>query len=320
MTKRLDASDIANAGSFLERELLQRLPRVYEKRYASLWAEEGMYLIIGGSLEEYAETIEAEILETVGEAEEYSDMSGDIPVVSSSITTENFNVHIFAVATSHSILKLSASQKAGRNVQAIDLVAVDRALRQKVHKVAVFGDKKRGSEGFFNNSKVPTTASSYNPNTATWQDHLDFYADTMAAIADRNELTESTAWILLPNKLRSKLGTTYQNGDSGKSVLEAIMENFGTSGGGTLKGIVRLNESRADILERFGVHPVGTNKDRIVFVPENEDVVERLGDSPQYMPPQLVDMNYKTVFFHRTSETMVHYPDAMEYVDVARVN
>ncbi len=319
MTKRLDASDVANAGSFLERELLQRLPRVYEKRYASLWAEEGMYLPIGGSLEEYTETIEAEILETVGEAEEYSDMSGDIPVVSSSITTENFNVHIFAVATSHSILKLKAAQKAGRNVQNIDLVAVDRALRQRVHKVTVFGDKKRGSEGFFNNSKVPTTASSYNPNTSTWQDDLDFCADTITAIADRNELTESTAWLGVSNKLRTKWGTTYQTGDSGKSVLEAIMENFGVGNGGTLKGIVPLNECRADLLEKFGVHPIGTNKDRVVFLPENEDVAERLGDSPQYMPPQLVDMNYRTVFFHRTSETMIHYPDAMEYVDIAKI-
>lgn len=318
--KRYDNSEITAAGSFLERELLQKLPQVYERRYAQLWAEDGQAITVTGSLDGYAEQIEAELMNSVGEAKEYSDGSTDIPIASSSITTENFNVHIFSMATQHSIFKLRAAQQAGRSIEMVDTNAAVRALRQKVNDVLIFGDTKRGSTGFMNDPNVPLTPSGgYDPNTATWQDHIDFFAGVMTDVADRNFLTDNISTIYIPNKLMSKLATTYQTGDSGKSAIEAIVDNFGQAMGGSFQGFRVVNETRALLLERFGVRPTGTNEDRIVFAPSSADVVDRLGDAPETMPTQFVDMHFRTVHFMRTSECMIHYPESMQYVDIPQV-
>jgi hypothetical protein len=309
--KRLDASDIKNAGSFLSRELKQILPNVYEKKYAPLWAEQGMYIPAAPTLEEGVESISEEIVESVGEAVELSDLTDDFPTSSSSIREFDFNAHTFIAGYSYTVLQLKAWERAGRNISAQRIAATDRALRQKVHELALFGSKKRGSKGLYNNPDVPVGASGYNPNTSSWQDDIDFIAETISLIQDRNELTEDIGLILVPNKLRRKWTTKYQSQDSGKTVIQAIEENHNIM-------IAAVNESRADILNKYGILPDAT-KDRLIFLPQSSDALERLYFPPGYMPPQLIGMSYKVCAYIGSSETIVHYPEAMQYEDVPKV-
>lgn len=315
MSTRLDATDIANAGRYLSRQLEQTMPQVYEKRYAKLWAEEGQHLTANPTLEKGATAVIEDIVESVGEAVELSDLTNDYPTVSVSEGEDKYNVHTFVAAYAYTIPQLHAASKAGKDIDKKRVKAVDRVLRQKVHELAVFGSKKRGSNGFFNHPSVPIYTTGYDANTASWQDAIDFVSQVISSIEDRNELTESVSKLIIPNKLWRKWFTTYQSGDSGKSALEAIE----AAGKNKSLKIVAENECRADILEKFGVKPPGTNEDRLVFVPENEDVAERLYYPPDYLPAQLHGMQYKVIAYVGTSETMIHYPEAMGYVDIPKV-
>lgn len=315
--QRLDTSDIQNAGSFLSRELEQRLPGVYSKKYANLWAEEGQYIPVGGTVEEGATSVVEEIMEEVGLAAEMTDLADDVPIVSVSVAEGKFNIHTFILGYTYSVLQLKAMAKSGRNLNVRKVIATDRGLRQKVHETLVFGDLKRGSKGFFNNPNVPTASSSYDPNTSSFQDDIDFVAKYMEATESRNILQERTAFILVPNKLKYTWIKKF-NTQGTQNVMQNILESFGTANGGSLRGIYSVNECNAQLLEQFGVKTAGTDEDRVVFIPESSDVVERLASAPSYMPPQLVGLNYKVCAYVSTSETIVHYPDAMSYVDIAK--
>jgi hypothetical protein len=102
-------------------------------------------------------------------------------------------------------------------------------------------------------------------------------------------------------------------------VLRYILDTYGVAAGGTLRGIVGINECRADQLEVYGVKAAGTNDDRVVFVPMNPDAAERKFYPMQTLEPQLVGMSYKTYMYMGTSEPIIHYPGSMLYVDIPKV-
>lgn len=320
MTKRLDNSDIVEAGNFLERELLITMPTTYQRKYAPLWSTDPNYISISGILDRHVGDIEAEIIEEVGKAGVYVDGSDDIPIVSTSITTEKFRINSFAVGIQYSLFELDAQRVSGRNVQLRKQNAAMRALRQREHESLVFGDSKYDYRGLLNDKNVPTIASSFDFNTATWKEMIDFFTEHLTAVEDTNNLTTGIGWIELTNKLHRKISTTYQNGDSGVSVAEAIMKTYGVANGGTLQGFKKINEVRPDLLEEAKVHAAGSDLERIVFLPVDVDAVDRLASIPMFLPPERKGAFYETIFILSTTETMVHYPASLRYVDVAKVN
>ncbi|MGK7892354.1 MAG: major capsid family protein [Xenococcus sp. (in: cyanobacteria)] len=316
-TPRTDA-DIQNAGSYLSRQLEQRIGKVYEKKYAPLWAEAGRFLTATPDLDPGATSIIEEIIEAVGKAEELSDMSDDVPLVAISEDENRFKVHCFVLAYKYTITQLHRARKTGDDISLRRAAVVDRILREQVHNVAVFGDKKRGSQGFFNNDQVPVSSTGYNPNTASFQDHLDFVGERLAKVRKRNHQTEDVSLILVSDDLKFLWNRT-RNANGTTTVSRALMEDYGVANNGTLTGIYSVNECSAEELEAFGVRPSGTDEDRVIFVPESEDVAERHYFPCDYLPPQLRDMSYKVCAYHGTSETIIHYPEAMEYSDIPKV-
>lgn len=320
--QRLDAQDILLAGSFLERQLLQALPTVYNKSYAPLWAEEGDIIPVVGQLQDYAHDVESRFIEGTGKALEYVDRTNDIPIVSRAIGSDRHTVHMFSIATEHSIRELAAMRQLDKDIpnNASELAYVNRALRQSVHELLVYGSAQRSRTGLINNINVPTTLSGYNPNTTTFQQDVDFISNQLTAIQDRNTLAGgSTGYILLTNKLRAKYARTYELGGGGRSVLEAIIANFGTATGGTLKGFKAVNEVRATFLERFGVKPVGANQERMVFIPDDSEAIQRLAGASDFLQPQPVDLRFRTIHFLTTTETIIIHPQSLQYVDFTQM-
>lgn len=314
----LDALDINTAGMFLRRELEQKLPKVYEKKYTNLWADQGLYLPASPTLELGTEFITEEILESVGRADEVTEIAMDGNTVSVSASEARFNVHVFRANYNYSVLKLHAAQKAGKDINGRHAAAADRAIRQRVHDLAVFGSAKRQSAGLFNNPLVPVEATAYNANTATFQQHVDFVANICSTVEDRNALTSSIGYLFVPNKLLYKWKQTYQT-NAGNTVYEALMNNFGEQNGGTIKQIVGVNECRVSELIANGVLAPGATTDRVVFMSADPDVVERIYYPPITMPPQLYDMNYRVITFMATSQTIMHLPEANAYVNIPQV-
>jgi hypothetical protein len=317
--QRLDAHTINQAANFFSRELEQKLPKIWEQQYANLWAENGLYLPAPSVLEEGTTSISEEVMESVGRAQEISDLTDDIPTVSVSIAEAQFKVHHFALAYHYSILELAREAKAGRSLQTQRIKAVDRGLRQRVNDLLLFGDKKRGSQGLYNLNGIPLSATAYNPNTATWVQHIDFFVNLLGGVQDRNQLSAGISYVMTSYKHTLKLKTTYQSNDSGKTAYDAIMDIFGTQAGGTLKGIIGVNESKAAILEAKGIKAAGTNLDRIVCMPQDSEVLSYARFAPNYLEPERRSMNFKVAAYVGCSELIVHEPEAMQYADIPTV-
>lgn len=309
-----------NPGMFLSRQLEQVLPKLYEKRYASLWADEGIYLPATGDLEMGADTLVEETVTELGEAAIVADGANDVPVADALIDEAKFKAVAIATHFSYSILELNKAEKAGRPLRDVKAKAADRALRQRTHKLAVFGSAKHGMTGFFNDANVPVVSSSYDADDAatTFADHVDFFADNFTKVKDETNLVEGIEYVLVPAKLRNIWAKSFQTGN-GQSVLRYILENYGAASGGTLRGIIEVNETRSADLEANGLKAAGTNEDRIVFLPNNPDAAERKFYGMQILPPEVVGMGYKTYMYCGTSEPIIHYPGSMLYVDIPKV-
>jgi len=313
MQERLNAHTLQKAQQYLEGELEQRLPEIYEQKYAPLWAEEGMYIPAASSLEEGTTEIKEELFEAVGKAAQTDLFSGDIPVVQTSINEETYQVHMFALAYAYNIIGLARDAKAGRPLNMKRVLYVDRGLRQATHELILFGNKKRGTTGLYNNASVPVATTTYNPNTATWQQHLDFFTEKLTDVMVNNFLSAGTDYVLTSYRHIQKLKTTYQSADSGLSAYEAIMKT------NDIKGLIGVNESSAPLLERFGIQAAGTDFDRMIFMPEDANVISHARFAPNFLEPERRELNYKVVAYSGCSELIITAPTEMLYVPIPSV-
>ena len=313
------ALDPGRAGHFLKRQLEQVLPKLYEKRYPRLWSVDSSEILPGfGDLDPGTETLIEETINTAGEAVIYSDKSGDIPTADANIEEFPYKAVMLASAVAWSVAEMNADEKANRNLRANKLFALNRAMMEKKHKLAVFGSAKHGMEGLFNNSNVPVVTSTYDANTATFQDHIDFFSDSFSQVEDSTNLTEGIATVLVTERHHKALVQSVLPGTS-TSALTYILDNYSTSAGGTLQRIMKVNETRAALLEQFGVLPPGTNNDRVVFLPMNPDAVERRFYDTSFLDIQMRALSLYLYAYCGVSETIVHYPTSMLYVDITQV-
>jgi hypothetical protein len=312
-------SDVQNAGIFLARELEQKLPTVYEQKFPQYWAAEGMFHQASATLERGAASVTETIIEGRGEALPLAEYNSSFPTNEVASADTTFKVIDFVTTIEYTFQQLWAAEKAGKDLVGLKLRQAYKTMQEKIHRHAVFGNSKYGHQGLFGNNLVTTIASAYNPNTSTWQQDLDFFRAQLSDLADSINNTAQTGYILISPKLRFKLASTYQTGDSGATVLQALMQNFGIENGGFLKGIIGANECRAAELELNGVQIAGTNLDRVVFVPDTQDYMERLYYPVIQEAPQLRDLSYRVFLLQGTSEIIAHYPKEARYVTHTRM-
>jgi hypothetical protein len=309
-----------NGGLFLSRQLEQILPKLYEKRYPRLWAEEGLYFPATGDLEMGAQTLIEETVTQIGEASIMSDRATDIPAAETIIDETPFKAVCVSIHVNYTIPELAAAQKAGRDLRSIRMSSADRAIKEKIHKLAVFGSAKHGMTGIVNNPNVTAVDSSYDADNGatTVDDHISFVADNIIKVENDTNLVEGIDTILVPAKLHniwSKARVT----NTSQSVINYLLENFGPSAGGSLRNIIKVNECRNDQLVANGVTLSGVNDDRVVFLPVTPDAGERKFYGMQTLEPQLMGMDYKVFMYAGTSEAIIHYPGSMLYVDIPKL-
>ena len=307
------------AGNFLGRQLEQKLPKLYEKKFPRKWAYEGAYLPAIPDLEMGAETLVEETITETGEASIYSDLTDDI--ATAEIVTEEFDFRAVCVVSciKYSVLQLLKAQKAGRDIRTRKLGAGMRSIAERIHRLAVFGSAKHGMQGMFNSRNIPKDISSYDPNTATFDDHLDFAVDNMTRVENDSNNTEGVRTIMLPTNVRKQWAKSRTGGTS-DSVIKYLFENFGTQAGGTLQNIVTINEARSDQLEQQGVLTPGSNQDLIFFSSQDPESLERHFYPIDQLEPQLHGMTYKVYMFGGTSEMVDHYPEGNLEVLITKAN
>ncbi|MGL6341850.1 MAG: major capsid family protein [Waterburya sp.] len=311
MSFRNDA--IGQAGVFLSRQLEQRLPKIYEKRYPALKFSNGTLLPSAAELEAGADSVVEEIMETIGEAGEASaDQIDDIPLADAGITEFKYPVMVKPIAIRYSVRELQASIKGNRNIRGMRELAARRAIEESANKIAAYGDKKTGAVGLLNDLNVPVNNSSFDPYTATQDQLIDFLTGEVSKVIVSSKLTEEPNTMLVPVKLH-ELITNKRIPDSPLTVKKFILEN-----NPYITDIVPCNEVAAAELEANGVETAGTNKDSILIYPRNPEVVQRLFEPLATMEPQLRGMNFVVIMYYATTGAIWHYPGSAIRVKVAK--
>lgn len=315
---------ITENGEFLLKQLEQKEAGQLTRKMPNLPFANGTYLPAFGDLEIGAQYSTKEVVDMFGEAKIYSETSSDIAMVSTTIDEQGYRNFTFVAGTKWSETELEKGRLATKNGSSVDVVTqrtnfIPRVFDEAIQKFILVGSAKHGVTGFFNNPNVPVTNSSYNPNSGTAQDALDFLLDVMSGSRERTNLVSSVRFLLVPDKLRLKWGTLFLPNTS-VSVLEKALAIYGRGTGGTLEGIVSLNECRSDILEAYGRNANGTNKDLVMALPVDPMAARRSFNNRRPTPLEgPTDMVYKRYYLQGTSEVKFDYPKEFEYFNITKM-
>lgn len=304
-------------GVFLARQLEQRLPKIYDKRYPDLWAVDGSIIPSTGDLEEGADVVIAEFIERYGEAAFMSDEADDIPLVDIAIGEDKYPVMAPVTSFKYTVMELNAAIKARRDLTGMREMTAKRALDEKAHKFAVYGSAKHNIPGLLNNPNVPLVDSTFNANTATADDLVDFIGTQITSVTTRSQQVEAIDTIVVSDTLRNKLVKNRLSGTS-QSALGYLLENYGTTTGGSLRRIIAKSEMAPELLAQYGVRPDAT-KERILMIPSNPEAVERHFSLPVIMEPQIQGTKYLVPCYNMVSPTIFHYPGSCLYIDIPAV-
>lgn len=306
--------DVVQAGRFLSRKLEVKLPGVIKKKYPPLWGAMGMHIPTTGDLPLGSKKLVIETIEEVGEAAIYDGLANDIPLADVTAGEETYKASVIISGFKAGVLELDYARRLGVDIGDERMMAMSRAINEKIHKIALRGTTKHGMTGFFNNpnvNRVDITTNFYDPAT-TADNLIDFVNSLTNSIRKYTKMVEAADMILCSVDFANRLNKRVP--DSGVAVIDNILNRRGQ----TLKDIVPVNELDASVLEEFGVHPAGTNKERIIVYPMSSEILERKFSPMDTLPPQLHIMDYLTIGYCGTSEVIWRYPDAALYVDIPK--
>lgn len=310
---------ITNYSDFLFKQLEQKLPGILTRKYPNLPFANGQYIPAMADLAVGAQYLTKEVMESFGEALIYSETSSDIPMVSTSVDERGYRSVTFAAGVRWSQDELEKAQYANVDVVSRRTQFIPRVFDEAIQKFLLVGSAKHGITGFFNNAQVPSTNNSYNGNTGTADDALDFVYGIMSGTPITTNLTAGIAYLLVPEKLRLKwarLKITNTN----VSVLAQILQDYGVANGGTLRGVIGLNECRSDILESYGRNAAGTNKDLVMALPVDPMACSRSFNARRPTPLEgPTDMVYKQYYMQGVSEVRFDYPYEFQYQNIVKM-
>lgn len=310
-------------GTRLYNQLTQLLPGVLQKRRRNLRYENGDIIPTMADLLPGASEVSRQLMLDVGKASVVSDASSGVPTINVSGTEDRYKVIMIAAGFSMThqeerAMNFSGSAVALMNAQQKTqslMAAAQRAIAEKANTIAAFGDTALGLTGFLGNPNVAVNNSSFNPYTATPEALAQFFIDEIAAIHSGSNSVETPGDIIVSTDLDFLLqGKKMTDGDM--TVKQYILQNYDA-----ITSITPSLECGWALLEANGVLPGGTNKDRIVFYPRDMEVVERRIEPTMMAPEEYIERRSLTTLypmFHCMTQTIINYPTAMRYTNVAK--
>jgi len=253
--------------------------------------------------------------------------AADIPLTPVRLTTDNYPVVMAAkgYAIQWQEARTQEALKIRQLVETRKIDIVRSEIAKRLNRFGAIGEPVLGYTGLYNNPNVSVTVSSFNPNTATYSQWVEFLIDTIlsAGLSADGETVLEPDTILLSQRMRVLASRIMnpQNGDV--SALDAAIEQLGASAAGNAASFIRSPFSSSDILERYRVFTPGTNRDRIVIYTKDPAVVSRRIESKV---AQLVDEEFLAPtgltrifpFFSCSSGTMIHDAAGIKYIDVVK--
>lgn len=254
--------------------------------------------------------------------------SADIPLTPISLSTDK--IPVVMAAKGYSVQWQEARVQTERGIRAlienrkIDIVRFEIAKR--LNRYAAIGEPVIGHFGLYNNPNVSVVNSSFNPNTATYDQWVTFLIDTILSAgvsADGETVLEPTT-VLMSQRMRV-LSSRIMNPLNGNvSALDAASEQLGIDIGRRNEYYIRSPYSNAVTLEKYRVFAPGTNKDRMVIYTKSDAVLGRRIESSV---AQLVDEAFLAPtqgltrlfpFFSCSTSTMIYDTSGIKYVDTVK--
>lgn len=308
---------MATGGNYLHRELEQSMNVLLEKRYRTLYYENGTICPVIPDLEAGAAEVVMETLREVGDADIIADGAVDIPIVDVSTEEDRYKIVMVASALGFTFQQERAERKARKPIRERKQSKVRRAIAEKHNRIGAFGDARIGFTGFLNNANVTLDDSSFNFFTATNNDTIvQFFVDTMQAVYTASNSVEEVNEVILPPEIHYELiGRRIEGTDT--NLVQYIQSAL--SGNGMTVNMVKDPDSSSAKLEAGGAQASGTNKHRITFCAKDPEVVSRHIELVKLMPEDWHEVrNGRKIFpyYSCTTPTIVNFPGAMRYVDV----
>ena len=258
--------------AFLYEDLTQRMEKVLEPRYRTMYFENGDLIPTMVDLAPGMKEIAYEKINEFGDADLVSDAATNIPVVDISLDEDRYPIYMVA-----SGFPLSLQEERAYNAQHYHAFNLDRfqrrmavarkAIAQRTNKFTALGVPNLNFPGFLVNGLVATDNSAFNIYTSTYQQCLDFFVDVIESLTD-NFVTDYPTDLLLPKdphhlivSLENSLGTI-----SVKERLEQLYPDL---------MITKVKELEAAQIDSSGITRPGVGKDRIMLYPKEPDIINR---------------------------------------------
>jgi len=254
------AADAVEAQAFAVSQLAFVEQKTYEKQYAPLTFQTLLGNTISYADGEWAQSVEYQIVDYVGQGKRISGMGNDIPEVDVAYARKQFAVAQGAVQYSYTTEDLRVSAYLQRPLPITKLKAANMAYMRHLNAVALTGEAASGFTGLFNNATV--VASFMQTVTNRWDTLAtadQIIADVIATVATIMTNTQNNS---VPNMLAVSIPT-----------FEAFLKPRSTVSDTTVLAFLQNIYPNMKIVPIFELAGIGTgaSTNRAVFFNADDD-------------------------------------------------
>jgi hypothetical protein len=305
-------------------ELEQRLNKTLTQRFPELTFANGVDIPTTTDLEAGADAVSVDVVTGYGQAGLLGAESSDIPLVQVNVGKDLAPVVMAVAGYAVGFKTDRAYSFSGKSAIVTDrsVLMVRRAIDERLHFYAAYGDPGLGTRGLINSANVTPTTPAFNPNTADFATWVSFLMDLILGMGmSTNGLTIPTDVLIPPNMMRRAAGVANAGGDM--NVLSTVRERLDAIDGYQQVAIRSRPEVSSAMLFAKGVRGSDT-LDRIVIYRKDPMAVARQVESTlaQLMPQKYVfaDPKASVVYpmFSCATATQIYETNSISYIDVAK--
>jgi hypothetical protein len=274
------ASDAVEAQAFAVSQLAFVEQKTYEKQYAPLTYQTLLGNTISYADGEWAQSIEYQIVDYVGQGKRISGMAQDLPEVDVAYARKMFAVAQGGIQYSYTTEDLRVSAYLQRPLPITKLKAANMAYLRHLNTVALTGEASSGFTGLFNNASVVSSfTSSVAVPWSTTATSDQIIADVVAAVASIMTATQNNS---APNFLAVSI-PTFENFLKPRSTVSD------TTTLAFLQGIYP-NMKIFPVFELAGAGTGGTLNRAVFFNADDENMVYHIPMPLRFLAPQYLGL------------------------------
>lgn len=304
-------------------ELEQKLGKTITQRFPSLTIANGVDVPTTADLEEGADTVSVDVVTGYGQAGLLGAESSEIPLVQVNVTKDQAPIVMAVAGYAVSFKTERAYSFSGKSAMVTDksVLFTRRAIDERLNTFGAYGDAGLGVKGLYNFTGVTPTNSTFDPNTATYTQWIDFL---MGLVLDAGINTFDTTIptdILISRRMMKRAAAVTNAQEASKNVLQAIADRLAAMDGYENVKVRSRPESDAATLLARGVRADNT-RDRVVVYRKDPMSIGRQveSDLAQMMPEKYVFADPKAgmvyPMFSCATATQLYESNSVSYVDV----